>query len=104
MKVEVLKNQTTYDMAIQEYGSAEGIFLLFSDNPNLHLSSVLESGQQLNITSAAVNQQMKAYYALNGLKPANAADHSKVDILGTSDGRALKVGGKFIRIKINPNK
>ncbi len=98
-----MHNQSVFDIAIQEYGSPEGIFLLMTDNAGMSLSSRLVSGQQLNIVSPAVNRQMKEYYTTNGLRPANEVpDYSKVDILGTSDGRALKVGGKFIRIKINP--
>lgn len=41
--------QDIYDLAIQEYGSVEAIFLLFEDNPELDLVTELEIGQEIKV-------------------------------------------------------
>ena len=44
---KVKSNQNIFDVAISVYGSIEGIFDLFVNNPDLSFDSVLEGGQEL---------------------------------------------------------
>lgn len=44
---KVKSNQNIFDVAITVYGSIEGVFDLFVNNPDLSFDSVLEGGQEL---------------------------------------------------------
>ena len=46
MKVTVLQNQTLSDIALQVYGSLEGVFTLAADN-DLSVTDELKAGQVL---------------------------------------------------------
>lgn len=58
----VSEGQNIYDVAIQEYGDTEGVYLLLEDNPTLSLDSVLNAGQLLTIKSAPLNMSIVAYF------------------------------------------
>lgn len=73
-KVEILQFQYPVGMAIQEYGSVEGIFLLFDDNPILKtVSASLRAGNLLDIKSAPVDRDVATYYTRNDLHPITGA-------------------------------
>lgn len=64
MKVTVLSGQSLVDIAIQVYGSAEGVFLLALEN-GLSVTDELEPGQTLiyssdNVIRADVVQYLRA--------------------------------------------
>ena len=99
MRTKALHNQTIYDISIQEYGSAEGIFSLLTDNTGLTLSTELTGGQELQVKTDPVSVNVKNYYTTNNLKPANGKGIT-IDILGTRDDKGILIGGKFIKIKI----
>ncbi|MEO8589492.1 MAG: hypothetical protein ABI432_09000 [Flavobacteriales bacterium] len=66
----VLDRQGLWDIAVQEYGSSEGVFLLLQDNPELgNLDAVLTAGQKLRIRSAAIDQVVVDWYASRASKP-----------------------------------
>lgn len=70
-KLVVQGNQTPYDIALQEYGSAEGIFLLMKDNPG-KITSIdcgVEAGTILRIDSPVIDEQVKTYYDRYGVNP-----------------------------------
>jgi hypothetical protein len=50
-KAIVTEGQSIYDVALQEYGSAEAVFDLLKDN-NLTLDTTLVAGQELSINEA----------------------------------------------------
>lgn len=77
-----MRGQTLWDLAIQCYGSVEGVFLLIQDNAD-QLSSLdddLVPGQVLRIISAPVDRDMATYYN-NDLHPAS--------------GELIALGGDF---------
>lgn len=61
-KITILEGQSIWDIALQEYGSAEGAFLLTKDNPGLELSTLLIPGKKLFILSPPVNEQVVLQY------------------------------------------
>ena len=84
--VLILDRQTIWDIAIQEYGSDEGIFQLMKDNPEKvpSLTTNLIPGDRLRITSPATDQVGLDYYKTNNLHPVSISD--SID---------LAVGGDF---------
>lgn len=70
-KVTVKNDQTIYDIAVQEYGSIEGIFWLMEDNPELNLQDDLVVGGQLLIRDSVIDPELKSYLQENGVSPAN---------------------------------
>ena len=64
--------QTIYDIAIQETGSVEGVFVLMKRNPTAiaNLNAQPEAGTQL-IVDAVVDKGVLNYYTSNKIKPAS---------------------------------
>lgn len=51
--IEVTLNQSVSDLAIQYYGSIEGVFLILEDNPRVtSVNDRLQAGQEILIRSA----------------------------------------------------
>ena len=99
-KITVLEQQTVFDLALQELGSAEGVFDILSGNSSLYLDSDLTSGYEMLIDPAAINTSLVSAYANGSIKPGNGLAYT-IQVLGTPDGRAIKTNtGKFIKIKI----
>lgn len=74
MKVTVLSNQTLTDVAIQVYGSVEGVFELAREN-GLQVTDRIEPGRVLEYqASKVINKQIVQYYAVQGISPATAFD------------------------------
>lgn len=72
MKVTVLQNQTLSDIALQVYGSLEGVFVLATDN-DLSVTDELKAGQVLGYQAEKViNKQIVQYYSDNNIHPATA--------------------------------
>ena len=73
-KITAQSGQTIFDIAIQEYGSIEGVLLLIADN-NLPsgLATVLTTGQVLFIKSAPSDAKMLAAIQKAGLTPKSSA-------------------------------
>lgn len=98
--VTTLEQQTVFDLALQEYGSAEAVFDLLLDNSTLTLDTELISGRKLVISRDPSEVNVVNNYIDNSIKPGNAME-AKIQVLGTSDGKAvLTSGGKYIKIKI----
>ncbi len=57
------------DIALQEYGSAEGVSLLIQDNEGLEFDTVLVAGQILFIIQEPLNEEIVKYYQKNNYKP-----------------------------------
>ena len=71
MKITVKNNQTLADIAIQEYGTIEGVFLLAQAN-DISPTELLKTGQQLTRPDAVLNKEMENYCRKNGVSPATA--------------------------------
>lgn len=61
--INVKGGQTIFDVALQEYGSAEGVIKLLEDNPSLSLESVLVPGASLTITQEPDKAEIVNYYS-----------------------------------------
>ena len=68
--VKTYKDQSVFDIAIQEYGSIEGVFDLLKNNPGLEFDSDIESGTALNTSGTIIDQSVVDYYKKNNIKPA----------------------------------
>ena len=68
-----MRGQTLWDLAIQCYGSVEGVFALIQDNADqlASLDDDLYPGQVLRIVSPPVDKDMAAYYKENDLHPVS---------------------------------
>lgn len=79
MKVIVLTGQTLMDVALQVYGSAEGVFTLAAEN-GLEVTDMLRPGQVLEYQPEQVlNKGVAQYYATRGVCPATAFDGSQTE-------------------------
>lgn len=70
-KITVQDGQSIYDIALQEYGSVEGVFHICEDNEGVNLEDELQTGQQLLIAHEPIDAQVVEYYRRKGLKPSN---------------------------------
>lgn len=71
MKVTVLPNQTLSDIAIQEYGVLEAVFLLAQAN-DISPTATLAPGMALERPDKVFNREMQAYCKNNCVSPATA--------------------------------
>lgn len=71
MKVSVRNNQTMADIAIQEYGTIEGMFLLAKEN-DISPTDLLTTGQNMKRPNVVLNKEMENYCKKNGVSPATA--------------------------------
>lgn len=95
-----LEQQTIFDLALQELGSAESVFDLIAANTSLRLDSEIVSGQEMIIDAAIENATLVSTYSAKSIKPGNGIG-AVIQVLGTSDGRAILTNtGKYIKIKI----
>jgi len=94
--VVTLERQTALDIAIQEYGSVEGVFQLWADNPD-KITSLYEEippGTILRITSQPVNKAIKEAYKKNGYKPVSSyIGFAELDLI--IDAAAFNAGAPF---------
>lgn len=73
MKVTVLSNQSLADLAIQVYGSVEGVFLLAQEN-GLEVTDTLKAGQQLKVSPGnIIDKRIVQYYSSKKICPATAS-------------------------------
>ena len=74
MKVKVLSGQSLTDIAIQVYGSAEGVFALAQEN-GMSVTDETQGGQELGYTAEGVSESgIVRHYAVKGIYPATMAD------------------------------
>lgn len=71
MTVTVLSNQTLSDIAIQEYGVEEAVFLIAQVN-NISPTDVLTAGTVLQCPDQTFNKQTQVYCKNNHISPATA--------------------------------
>lgn len=71
MKSKVLENQSLFDIAIQECGSAEAAYDIAKLN-GLSVTDELTPGQELNIPTPE-NRNIASYYRQRNIKPATAS-------------------------------
>lgn len=71
MKIIVKNNQTLADIAIQEYGTLEGVFLLAQAN-DISPTDTLATGKKLTRPDVVLNKEMESYCKKNNVSPATA--------------------------------
>lgn len=77
LKIKVVERQTIFDIGLQYYGSCDGVFLLFEDNPELPgMNTRLTGGQWLKITSDAIDKDIVELYRIKGIVPVSEVDDS----------------------------
>ncbi len=81
-KTIILHNQNAIDMAIQYYGSTEGLKALLEDNPSLFIDQAPVKGDQILIKQEnVVNERMVRLFKKDSVKVATGSD-----ILNTLEG------------------
>jgi len=78
--VIVIEQQSIFDIAIQQYGSVEGVVQLMDDNTNLTFNSNIIPGQNLIVSDEAIDVDIVNYFRKKQLKVATKGN---------------KVGGDF---------
>jgi hypothetical protein len=94
-KIITKQGQSLFDIALQAYGSIEGVFGLLADNPT-KLTAITDfptPGTELKVTGAALNKFVVAEYSDYNIVPATAALAS--EIAGTGIGY-WAIGDDFI--------
>ena len=76
--ITVLPNQTLLDIAMQEYGTAEAVFLLAQEN-RISPTERLTVGMQLKRPDVILNKDMENYCKGNRVSPATL-ENSRSDI------------------------
>lgn len=64
------KNQTVFDISLQEYGHVEGVFKILAANAFLRPDVSLDDGQLILIPDEPINQDIVDYYKKNNIRPA----------------------------------
>lgn len=72
--VTAYKDQSVFDIALQEYGSIEGVFDLLAGNPGLEFDNTFEPGTVLKLEGDIINQEVVDYYTKNNIKPATSIE------------------------------
>ena len=72
--ITVLPNQTLLDIAIQEYGTAEAVFLLAQEN-RISPTERLNAGMVLKRPDVIKNKDMENYCKANRVSPATLENY-----------------------------
>lgn len=75
------QNQNIFDIALQEYGSVEGIFELLADNDFNEVDTEISVYEDLQIVSFPRRKEIRDFYALRNLLPANGITAQDLDLL-----------------------
>ena len=69
MVTNALNGQSMLDLAIQLYGSVEGVFDLAAESGK-SITDKLEAGEPLQYSGAPLNKAIADYYRANSIRPA----------------------------------
>jgi len=86
------ENQSIFDMALQEYGSIEGLFDLLQDNGFNQVDKKLSVYDDLIISSPPTRREIKEYYFSRKIHPATEATQADLDLLKKDDEDCVGVG------------
>lgn len=70
-QVTAVTGQTLFDIALQEMGSAEGVFDILNSNPFLRLDMAIPGKTIVLVPEIILQQPVVDYYTLNGIKPVS---------------------------------
>ena len=71
MKTVVQAGQTLLDIAVQEYGTIEAVFMLAKAN-DMSITDSLQAGQQIEIPEKVYNSELADYCRRNSVCPATS--------------------------------
>ncbi len=72
-RIKSQENQSIFDIALQEYGSLEGLFNLLDDNEKIQVDAALSVYNDIEIKQAPVRREIKDFYLSRGVLPATSA-------------------------------
>lgn len=79
--VLVQNNQSIWDLAIQHYGSADGVKQLIEDNPWLNFEDNIAPGSKVKISENVIDKNVVDFLAKKGMVPATAFYDSTVNTI-----------------------
>lgn len=102
--IEVKEGQSIWNVAVQEYGSRDGVLQLMIDNPGvLNFENTPLVGLNVKIdTDKVINKDVVAFFVASGEKPATAVDvedDEAIDnsmLLETGDSLLLEDGNYLL--------
>ena len=71
MKTVVQAGQTLLDIAVQEYGTIEAVFMLAKAN-DMSITDSLQAGQQIEIPEKVYNSELADYCRRNSVCPTTS--------------------------------
>lgn len=80
-RIKPQEQQNIFDIAIQAYGSIEGVFDLMEDNSFDVLPEDLSVYEELDITKQPIRQDIRNFYDERNIKPASGITQSQLDLL-----------------------
>jgi hypothetical protein len=84
--VQVLKNQSLFDLSIQSYGSIEAVIDMALEN-DLSVTDELETGAEINMPELSIARlAIVRYYEKNKIKPATEVTAEKYTDIVPDDG------------------
>lgn len=73
--VVVNRNQSIWDLAIQIYGSSDGVKQLIIDNPTIcNFETSIQAGTKIQLKQEVINKSVVDFLSKKGLKPATAIE------------------------------
>lgn len=73
--ITVMDRQSIWDIAVQEYGSTEGVKQLIIDNPTkCNFETGLEIGMKLIISLPPINQKVYDFFKIKKINPSTAVE------------------------------
>lgn len=74
--MQTQENQTLFDIALQEYGTAEAAFELSRTN-NISISDIIPAGTEIMLPENATNnKQILSFYKSNNIQPATGTNQN----------------------------
>ncbi len=94
------ENQSIFDIALQKYGSIEGVFDLLNDNDIDRVDNQLSVYNELEITSPPTRREIKEFYTSRSILPATDATLADLALLEDEDDcigiGCMEVGEDFV--------
>ncbi|WP_066309823.1 hypothetical protein [Aquimarina aggregata] len=90
------ENQSIFDMALQEYGSIEGLFDLLDDNTIDQVDMSLSVYQDLQIISSPTRREIQEFYIARNIKPATDGTNAEFALLEDPDKDCEGIGCMII--------
>lgn len=77
MRTQIVREgQTIWDLALEQYGSVDGVFNIISDNPDVgSVDHIFQNGDEIDVDdTAATDQNTKDFYASRLVVPVSGEE------------------------------